>query len=186
MRIGVMQVASGRTFCLVRNISSSGVQLKVFTRVRAGERLRLQVGDGDAIDGTVVWVRQDLVGVKLDDALSASSLMRMSAQIDQRRRRAVPRIQARTHAVVKSDGRTLSARLIDIGSGGAQLSLRSSLRANGRVTLIIPTLPPLEAFVCWSGPDLAGVRFRTPVALGLLAGWLSSHSVADPVEPAVR
>ncbi len=64
LRVGLLEHEGKSVFCLVKNISSAGVQVKPYSRVAKGSTITLRVGDESPIPGTVSWYRDGLAGIR--------------------------------------------------------------------------------------------------------------------------
>lgn len=182
LRIGVISSQLRTTFCVLRNVSETGVQVKLYDPLTPGEDVILRVGDNEAVSGKIVWIKDRNAGLRLDNPLSAIGLMRMRDHLDNKRRRSTPRVRTSARAIVRSGGRVVGAQLHNISSVGAKLSAGRSLPMGVQLKLSLPDLPELGAFVCWSENDSFGVRFKAPLSVDQLAGWLASRNrVADDV-----
>lgn len=51
LRVGVLSSAENTSFCLVKNISSTGMLVKIYGRVEAGTDVSVRVGDESASAG---------------------------------------------------------------------------------------------------------------------------------------
>ena len=173
LRIGVLELDDRPVFCLVRNISSSGVEVKPYSRVSQGSSISLRVGDENAIPGTVVWVRDDLVGIKFGQPLNPQALLRIGQKMAAHRRRNAPRVATDLQACLKTAGLRYSATVCDLSMVGARIRTNDPL-SFGEITLIeVPGLPCLRVYVRWSDGTDHGVSFHTPLPMQVLADLVS-------------
>lgn len=173
LRIGVISWQLRTTYCVLRNVSQSGLQVKLYDAVPPGEHVLIRVGDCDPLLGEVIWVRDRNAGIQLESPLSAASLLRIREHLDARRRRSIPRVCIDARAIVRSCGRTIRVRVHNISSVGAKVSAVRCLPGGAQLKISLPDLPELQAYVCWSEGGTFGIRFDKPISLGALAEWLA-------------
>jgi hypothetical protein len=176
-RIGLLETEGRFTFCLLRNISPSGVQVKLYSPVSEGSAVRLRVGDEEAIDGRVVWVGNGLAGIAFKPSLDATTLLRVQQMDASQKRRTSPRAQASGFAIFRTGGREYSAKLADISTTGAKIVTARSIDCGGAGKLAIPGLPSLLSFVRWTQGQDVGLTFQTPMPIQVIAQWLTDHPI---------
>ena len=176
LRIGVISSESCTSFCVLRNVSENGIQVKLYDLMPRGEEVIIRVGDGEPVIGRIVWMKDRHAGIRLYNPLGAAGLLRMREHLDDRRRRAIPRVSASALAVIRSGGLTMSAKLHNISSIGAKLSASRCVSVGTQLHLRLPDLPELRAYACWNEGETFGVRFQTPLSVDQLAVWLSSRN----------
>lgn len=182
LRIGVITGGARTTFCVLRNVSETGVQVKLYDPLSAGHPVVLRVGDGAPVSGKIVWVNKRHAGIKLDNPLDSAGLMRMREHLDLKRRRAIPRIRTVARAIVRSGGRTFGGQLHNISSVGAKLTAGRALADGESLRLCLPSLPELRAYVCWSEGETFGIRFQSPIPVEVLTEWLATRNRAEADE----
>ena len=175
LRVGVIRDASRTSFCLVKNISADGLQVKIFGRVAVGADIMVRVGDEPEIAGRVAWTRAQLAGIAFVEPLEPEALLRAAQRLAPSRRRSSPRIDAVAGTLIRTDGRSLTATLCDVSATGARLQLRKESAVGAALTISLPDLPPMRAFRRWQhGADL-GVAFETPLPIEIIARWLDGR-----------
>jgi hypothetical protein len=91
--VGLLEQEGRSIFCLVKNISATGVQVKPYGDVFEGAGVSLRIDD-ERIPGTLVWSREGLVGVKFRQTLNAQALLRIGQKMVVRRQQTAPRVPA--------------------------------------------------------------------------------------------
>lgn len=177
-RVGLLEIDGKSTFCLLRNISPNGAQVKLYSAVSEGSDVSLCVGDEQAVDGQVAWVRQGLAGITFKQPLDATTLLRVKQMEAPQRRRTSPRASASGSAILRTGGQTFSAKLIDISTSGAKILTARPIEAGGPAVLALPGLPSLQAFVRWTHGQDTGLVFQTPMLIQVIAGWLMERPLA--------
>ena len=174
LRVGLLEQAGKPSFCLVRNLSSAGIQVKLYSRAVRGAVL-VRVADERPIPGQIVWVRNGNAGISFDEGVDPATLLRLQQKLGPVRRRSMPRVKATSYAVVRVGGRMVAAVLQDISSMGARVSSSRSLEVGSRAIVRLPDLPELSAHVRWSECSQAGLVFETPIPMQVIAEWLDGR-----------
>lgn len=175
LRAAVVEQDGRSAFCLVRNISSTGVQLKVYTQPILDAEITLRVADEQPVGGRVAWVNGDTAGICLDEELDASTLLRVRSKLRPQKRRAFPRMEVEAPAILRTRGTVLRARLKDISSLGACVVADTMLQSGDRTVIEITDLPSISGYVRWAEGQVAGLAFETPIPLQIIAHWLQGR-----------
>lgn len=175
LRVGLLEYGGRSSFCLVRNISPEGVQVKLFTTVSEGTDVNLRVGDENFLSGRVVWMRHGLAGIMFKDSVDPNTLLRVRQLFAPKQRRASPRAPASGCAVLKTGGQDYSAKISDISHSGAKVITARPIEPGPQAVLMLPNLPALQGFVRWTHGKDTGLIFATPIPIQVLADWLLDH-----------
>lgn len=176
LRAAIIEQGGTSSFCLVKNVSSTGVQLKLYTQLVLGMVVTLQVADEEAISGRVAWIDGDTAGISLEEELDAATLLRVQQKLDPRKRRAFPRLGVEARATLRTGGRVLRATVRDISSLGARVDAACELAAGDRTIVELADLPSIAAYVRWTEGSEVGLAFETPVPMQILALWVDGRS----------
>jgi hypothetical protein len=179
-RVGLLEFGGKTTFCLLRNISPNGAQVKLYSAIPEGSDVSLCVGDEKAVDGRVAWTRNGLAGITFKCPLDATTLLRVKQMEAPQRRRASPRASASGSAILRTGGREYSAKLVDISTTGAKIFTARPIEPGNTAALVLPRLPSLRAFVRWTQGRDTGLTFESPMPIQVIAEWLMEH----PLMPA--
>ncbi len=149
LRVGIIEDGQRSSFCLLRNISPAGVQVKLFGDFPQGSQVRLRVGDEDPLLGHVVWVRDQIAGIEFERMLAPEQMLRVAQKLAPTKRRSSPRLSASARAVMRTCGCTYLAELCDISTSGARVRTRTAMTFGPSVTLNLPHLPAIKCYVRW-------------------------------------
>ena len=106
--------------CRVMNISEGGLMMHSAAEVRTGERVRLELRNGRSLEGAVIWVDRPAAGVQFDGPVDLEQVLAPHmAAADQVAR--APRMAADCMVLVRCDGRTLPASLLDLSQSGTRI-----------------------------------------------------------------
>ena len=165
MRVGILEQDNRTILCLIRNISSTGIQLKPYGPVEAATSVTLRVGDEDSISGQVAWAKNGLIGMKFEHEVGLAALLRVAPNDSAVRRRGAPRIATDMIALLRTGGKVYQATLCDLSVRGARLRVKEPIGSGEAGILEIRGLPCLRCFVRWKAGTEIGVLFETPLSL---------------------
>jgi len=175
LRVGVLEQGGKSSLCIVKNISSMGVQFKFYAPPIVGATASIRVADETAVEGHVVWAKDDVAGMNFFEELDSRTLLRVRQKLKSIRRRNMPRIDVDASATLRSGGRVCRARVCDISSLGARVRTTAPLRAGDRAVLAFADLPSLNAFVRWSDGGESGLVFEAPIPMQIIAHWIDGR-----------
>lgn len=162
-------------FCLIRNISSAGVQVKPYGRVVDGLTIALRVGDEDPLAGTMVWSRDGLAGIEFEQRLNPQALLRIGQKLVAHKRRNAPRAKTSLNACLRTGGRRYAVTLCDLSMLGARVRTVQPVTFGETTIFEVPGLPALRAYARWSAGAEYGLSFETPVPMQIIADLLSGE-----------
>lgn len=174
-RVGLLQGGGRTSFCLVKNISPSGVQVKLYGSFDPECHVTLTVGDEPSLEGRVQWVRPPLAGIAFTDTLGPTGLLRVTQKLSPSRRRSSPRANLAARVLLTADGRTVWGELCDISTSGARVRTRRPAARDSTVLLGVAGMPPLKAFVRWADEDELGLSFAAPIPIEIIANWVGQQ-----------
>ena len=177
LRVGLLQAAGRTSFCIVKNISRAGVQVRLYGNFQPGSEVALTVGDESPIHGRLKWVRAPLGGIEFNEALGPQSLLRVTQKLSPSRRRSSPRATLAAHVVLTANGRASWGELCDISTSGARVKTRSAVRRDSSVLLGIRGMSPIRAFVRWCDDGELGLSFAAPIPMEIIAAWMGEQDL---------
>ena len=180
LRAGLLEQEGRSFFCLVRNISVSGCELKFYFRPKLDVDAVLRVADEPPVKGTIAWIGEDKAGISFHEELDATTLLRVRQKLRPNRRRAIPRMSVDASASLHTAGRTRRAVVCDISSLGARVRTDSALTAGDRAVVEFTDLPTIIAYVRWSDGDESGLIFETPIPMQIIAHWIEGRARVVP------
>lgn len=176
LRAGVLEQNGKTSFCLVKNISTTGVQVKVYAQPELGADASLRVADEQPVTGRVAWIKGDVAGISLHDELDAATLLRVQQKLRPNKRRAFPRLSIEAAALLRSRGRVIRAEVQDISSLGARVRASGDLAVDERTIVELADLPSIHAYVRWVDGEEAGLSFETPIPMQIIATWVEGRT----------
>jgi hypothetical protein len=176
LRAGLIEQEGKTAFCLLKNISTTGVQLKVYGKPALNKDVTLHVADEQPVTGRIAWIRGDIAGMTLKEELDAATLLRVQQKLKANKRRAVPRMSVEASALLRTGGRVFRATVRDISSLGARVTAGAKLRAGDRTIVELTDLPAIRAYVRWTDEPELGLAFETPIPMQLIAHWIEGRA----------
>jgi len=179
LRVGLLELGGRSIFCLVKNISPTGVQVKPFGRICPDTRVSLRVGDEEPIAGKVVWTREGLAGVQFGQQLNPQALLRIGQKMNGHKRRTAPRVATALTACLRTGGMRHSVTVCDLSMAGARLRAARPIAFGEKTIIEVAGLPSLRAFVRWSDGAEHGVSFETALPIQIMADLISGGQTAQ-------
>ncbi|WP_324748850.1 PilZ domain-containing protein [Sphingomonas sp. LY54] len=169
----VARLVTGQSdqLCRVMNISEGGLMMHSAATLRSGDRVRLELRNGRILDGAVVWADRPAAGVQFDGPVDLEQVLAPNMASAEQVARA-PRMAADCMVLVRCDGRTLPASLLDLSQSGTRIRLAEPVCEGDQLTLAIPGLPTVRGAVRWVRGDEAGIAFFDVLRFDDVARWL--------------
>lgn len=146
---------SGEFLCVVRDVSSSGVRLKLFHPLPPGPHVVLELASGDRFDLENVWESEDHAGFRFIDEIDVH---RFIAEASPYPRRPL-RLRIDFPAIVTVDGIASPVMVRDLSRQGARIECDELLAVGQKVKLEAKGLPTLISNVCWRSAPTYGLVF---------------------------
>ena len=177
LRAAKLGSPSGEFLCILRDISATGIKVRLFHALPAGAEIALELGNGDRHPLEPVWEREGHAGFRFTEGVvDVAALLDEAAPFPKRQ------IRLRLDLLVQlsSGGSSQTALLRDISQQGAliestpQLALGQQLRMEG------VGLPALEAKIRWRRMAAHGLVFEQTFRLDELARIAAAVQFAKP------
>lgn len=159
-------ISDGMEFlCIIRDVSETGIRLRLFHPVPRGERLTIETASGEHFAMELVWEANGEAGFRFIDPINVDAFVSESGPYPKRS----IRLKVKQPATVRIGNDTLSATILDISRQGAKISIAHRLAIGQRFLLEARELPLFEATVCWRREPEYGVVFSQVMGLDDLA-----------------
>jgi hypothetical protein len=179
LRVALITIGELTQFCRVVNVSPRGLEVRLFSTVSRGTRVRLQLPDTMRVSGTIVWSRDNAAGIHLDAPLDMDGGSHYGAAFDPKRRRRLPRASVAACARLRIGSLTYPADLQDISPAGALIHTRRPLNIGGPALLTLPDFKPIPSQVRWADGTKVGLLFNTYLEMQTLAAWINQRQRVD-------
>ena len=171
-RVGSLIIAGRRELCLIKNISCGGMMIRAYCEMACNTPVSVELKSGEAIEGTVSWVRDSSVGITFDTPIDVIDLLSSSMEGPRPR---MPRIEVDCIATVRDGARVVRLRVRDVSQGGLKLENRAILACDTEVVVSLPGLEPQPGVVRWNEDGFTGITFNQLWPLPILVGWLKQQ-----------
>ena len=158
-------------FCLVRNLSPTGMRGRVYTSFAEGQPIRVEFSPDKIVQGTLVWCKDEHIGVHFDKQIDVERMLSELARkhVEGKVNRA-PRLQIQCKAELLIADRTLEVEVQDISQRGIKATA-SFIKAGDEVQVMLGGLKRIAA-VRWTQGGTAGLNFIVPLSFEELAYWV--------------
>jgi hypothetical protein len=157
----------------VKNMSAGGLMAIVPFPPQVGEQVNVEVS-GQNIPSSIVWTREDLVGVKFDQNVDLGELLAGRKPRHGFRSRP-PRLQIRCNASVRVGSTYYTVEVHDISMGGMKVEPIEEYCVGKQVVIVVESLRPIKGEVRWYSDRRAGIIFDKPLDFDELAEWVGKR-----------
>ena len=167
-------VVDGREYlCVLRDASATGVKLRLFHPMPAGDAIALELNSGERHPMQLRWDCGDHAGFRFDTPIDVKALIDDRGQYPKRQ----IRVNVGCEVIVCAHNREFTAILRNISQQGACLESgeRMMLRETARIQ--IPGFPLIVARMCWRDHPRYGMVFEGGFGLEELARMLAPLQV---------
>ena len=175
LRPGALISGSLRRACAVRKLSAGGAILHCDHDVEIGQRLELELANGEQLAGQVAWRRGGEVGLSFDTQVDVFAFIAQDIVSQPGERRRMPRVELVCSALLEAEGWTELVTSRDVSQGGVKLDVPFALKPELRVVVTLEGLRPIEGVVRWTQGQLAGIAFLPELSWQELMLWLKER-----------
>jgi hypothetical protein len=170
LRVGKLTDSHGEQQLIkVKNMSAGGLMAIVANSPPVGECVQVEVSS-QKIPASVVWTRDDTVGLKFDQDLDLGELLAGRKPRHGFRSRP-PRLEIVCKASVRIGKLYYSVDVHDISLGGLKVEPIEEYCVGKRVIVVVESLRPVKGEVRWYSERRAGIVFDKPLDFDELAEW---------------
>ena len=186
LREGALTSGSVRSACWVRKVSAGGAILHCTHDVAIGERLELELLNGERLGGRVIWQSGADIGLSFDMPVDVFAIIARDIVNQPGERRRMPRVEIVSHALLETPGGTELVTTRDISQGGVKIDVPFPLAADQKVTVTLDGLHPVPGVVRWSKGNVAGIAFQPELGWQDLMLWIKEQRHAARNEPPAK
>ncbi len=185
LRVGKMVDAGGNQQLMrVKNMSAGGVMAIVTHVPPVGEPVRIEVSS-QKIPGSIVWTREDMVGVKFDQNVDLGELLAgRKPRLGFRPR--PPRLEIACKASVKVGKVYYTVDVHDISLGGMKVEPIEEYCVGKKVIVVVESLRPIKGEVRWYSDRKAGIVFDKALDFDELSEWVGKRLELASLKAAYR
>lgn len=175
----------GEFLCIVRDVSASGVRLKIFHPLPSHKHAEIELANGDRHPLEWVWEDDDHAGFQFPGEIDVHAFINETSHWSRR----PIRLKLTLPAVLTTDDGARVAWVLDLSQQGARIECSQHLAVKQKVKLEAEGLPLLIANVAWRSSPHYGLVFQqtfTFEALAKLVAGLQAEGEDDQPSPDVR
>jgi hypothetical protein len=168
-------------FCLLRNLSPSGMRGQVYTSFAEGLPITVEFAPDRIVDGTVIWSKDEHVGIKFDGLVDVGQVLsHLARKLIEGKVNRAPRLQIECRAELAFGDRALPFALRDISQRGIK-AVASFVKPGDEVWVRLEGLQR-KAVVRWTQDGIAGMNFLRPLSFEELAHWVIRRQARPRLE----
>jgi PilZ domain-containing protein len=159
-------IAEGTEFlCIIRDVSETGVKLRLFHAAPRAEILMIETASGQHYPMQLVWEANGEAGFRFLQPIDVDAFVKESGPYPKR----PLRLRVQHPAKVRMGNQSLDATILDISRQGARIAISTKLAIGQKFWLEAEELPLFEATVCWRRVPEYGLVFGQLMGLEELA-----------------
>ena len=157
----------------IKNMSAGGVMAIVGHVPQIGEAVEVELSS-QKIPASVVWTRDDLVGLKFNQDVDLGELLAgRKPRLGFRTR--PPRLQIACKASVRVGKVYYTVDVHDISLGGMKVEPIEEYCVGKKVIVVVESFRPIKGEVRWYSERKAGIVFDKPLDFDELAEWVGKR-----------
>jgi hypothetical protein len=162
--------------CIIRDVSETGVKLRLFHPVPHAAQLMIETASGEHYPMQVVWESKTEAGFRFVRPINVDTFVSESGPYPKR----PLRLRVYHPAEVRIGKQAYPAHILDISRQGARIAIATKLALGQKFCLEARELPLFEATVCWRREPEYGVVFSQVMGLEELAQRAERMDRIDP------
>ncbi len=176
LRVGVVTVDGRRELCLIRNISAGGVMAHLYSSVRPGQVVTIELKSNQQLKGNVVWVREANAGIAFDTPVDIGELLANPPVLDNGWRARSPRVEVERVATIRINGQSHWVNVRDVSQSGAKIETEETLEIGADIVVTLENYRPIAGVVRWQSEHAVGIAFNGLIPLRELIDWIKKKS----------
>jgi len=169
----LIDAAGGQQLVKIKNLSAGGLAAIAGHVPEVGAAVQVELSL-QKIPASVVWPRDDLVGVKFDQDVDLGELLAGRKPRHGFRPRP-PRLDIACKASVRVGKLYYSVDVHDISLGGMKVEPIEEYCVGKKVIIVVESLRPIKGEVRWYSERRAGIVFDKPLDFDELAEWVGKR-----------
>lgn len=170
-------IADGTEYlCIIRDVSETGVKLRLFHAAPRAAVLMIETASGQHYPMQLVWEANGEAGFRFTRPIDVDAFVSESGPYPKR----PLRLRVHHSAKVRMGKDELTATILDISRQGARITIGTRLAIGQKFWLEARELPVFEATVCWRREPEYGLVFSQLMGLEELAQRAERMDRDDP------
>lgn len=147
---------TGEYLCIIRDVSASGLRLRIFHPLPPLERCALELSTGERFEIERVWESSDHAGFRFADWIDVQQFIAEASPYPKR----ALRLRLEFPATITADGTNAPALVRDLSREGARIETALPLAIRQKVNFVARGLPQIVGSVCWRSSSAYGLVFQ--------------------------
>jgi hypothetical protein len=174
LRVGkLIDQAGAEQLVKIKNLSAGGVMAIVTRPPVTGDQVSIELSS-ERIPATVVWIRNEMVGLKFDQNLDLGELLAGRKPRHGFRPRP-PRLEIPCKASVRVGKTYYTVDVHDISLGGIKVQPIEEYCVGKKVVVVVESLRPIKGEVRWYSDRRAGIVFDRALEFEELSEWVGKR-----------
>jgi hypothetical protein len=174
LRIGKLIAGDGHQQLIkIKNLSAGGLMGIAPSTPEVGDQVSVEISN-QKIPASVVWTRDELIGVKFDQNIDLGELLAGRKQRHGFRPRP-PRLEIACKASVRVGKTYYTVDVRDISTGGMKVEPIAEYCVDKKVVVVVESLRPIKGEVRWYSDRRAGIVFDQALEFEELAEWVGKR-----------
>ena len=178
LRVGTITIDGRRELCLIRNISAGGLRAHVYSPLKEGQKVSVELKTNQQTSGSVNWVDGNSIGIEFSEPIDVEELLAAQACGDTGWRPRMPRVEVDRLGELRIGARIYPINSCDISQGGIRVEIDHPLRVGDAVVLTLEKWRPIQGMVRWYSEGKGGISFNQVIPFQELMGWLRGDKAA--------
>jgi Tfp pilus assembly protein PilZ len=174
LRVGTLIVSDRRELCLIRNISAGGLMAHVYSQMKVGQPLQVELKTHQRVAGKVSWCSGTNIGITFDDQVDVEDLLACHSELENGWRPRLPRVEVDRLGMLRTGADIYAFNTRDISQGGLKIEIDEPMVVGDEVVITLEGFRPLPGSVRWYHDGLCGIAFHQVIPFQELIGWLRS------------
>lgn len=142
--------------CIIRDVSASGVRLRIFHPLPSSRTVSLELSTGERYELERVWESSDHAGFRFAAWIDVKDFIAEASPYPKR----ALRLRLEFPATLEVDGSAARATVRDLSREGARIETNVPLAIRQKVKLSAKGFPPIIGNVCWRSAAAYGLVFQ--------------------------
>jgi len=165
LRSAKLIVGDGEFLCIIRDVSETGVKLRLFHPVPRNGTLMIETASGERYAMQLVWEANNEAGFRFAERIDVDAFVSESGPYPKR----PLRLRVHHTATLRTNTESQEVVILDISRQGARIEAKTKLAIGQKFWLEARELPLFEGTVCWRKAPDYGVVFGQVMGLEELA-----------------
>ena len=156
LRTAKLLCEGGEYVCVVRDVSESGVRVRLYHDCPPDRFLALELGNGDRFAMERMWQNGNEAGFRFSASIDVDAFIEEPNDLPRR----PVRLRVQRPALVTARGRDIHAMLVDLSQQGGCVEAGSQIPLKQQVRVELAGMPVRFGHVCWRRGFTHGLVFQ--------------------------